>query len=171
MMPKFDGHAGGKFLARSGRRAERLRRGTCAWLAGAALAAVFGTLCTATHAETRVQGTRDAVVIETRTATVQEILEALHDRFGVGFSIPRDAGVLVTGRYEGRLNDVIVRMLDRHQVSYIVEHSGDSIGITVLGVGEPAITTGVGKPRSAENKSGFRRAPEERKKARSIPPD
>ena len=102
---------------------------------------------------------------------MQEIMEALHDRFGVGFSIPRDAGVLVTGRYQGKLKDVIARMLERHQVSYIVEHSGNSIGITVLGAGEPATTAAVGKPRSAENKSGFRRAPEERKKARSIPAD
>ena len=109
------------------------------------------------HAEIVLAGPADALQIEMRDASIQEVLTALGTNYGLRF---RSAGPLdrsVSGSFKGSLRRLVAQLLDRH--NYIVKSANGTLEVVVLGahdarpaapsVGFPAPPAGLAAPRPA----------------------
>jgi hypothetical protein len=99
---------------------------------GALLIGTFITvMAPATHAETRLMGQVDAIRIEVRDASLEEVFDALGASYGLRFRSVTPLGGRFSGTFEGPLLQVVARMLDRYD--YIVKKTDSVIDIAVLG--------------------------------------
>ncbi len=144
---------GGAAIERVGKRGEdKLTRSTliaspirgssptltsrAAIMLGVALAATP----TAALADAQVRGSAEAVTIEARNTSVEEILKALSGTFDVHYRSSANLQMRVTGNYEGSLQRVMKRILDGY--SYFVKSGDGRIDLTVLDA--PRITPSSG---------------------------
>jgi hypothetical protein len=85
-------------------------------------------------AEVRVAGEPEAVQVDARDASVEEVLAALGTSFGLQF---RGASTLerrITGTYRGSLQHVVRRLLDGYD--FIMKTNLDEIEVMVLSGGK-----------------------------------
>jgi hypothetical protein len=87
------------------------------------------------RAEVRVSGTADAVVIETRGATLDEVLKALQNSEKFRYYSDGALEGAVSGTYSGPLRRVVARLLDGH--NYVFRHSPNDLEVVIFGSGEP----------------------------------
>lgn len=98
------------------------------------------------RAEVRVAGEPEAVQVDARDASVEEVLAALGTSFGLQF---RGASTLerrITGTYRGSLQHVVRRLLDGYD--FIMKMNLDEIEVMVLSGGKAGETRAAGRPRS-----------------------
>src|SRR5262245_30810622 len=95
---------------------------------------------TAALADAQVRGSPEAVTIEARNTSVEEILKALSGTFDVHYRSSANLQMRLTGNYEGSLQRVMKRVLDGY--SYFVKTTDGRIDVTVLDAPRTAAATG-----------------------------
>lgn len=84
----------------------------------------------AAYAEVRVSGAANALTIETRGATLDEVLRALRLTFKFQY---QDTGTLhdvISGTYSGSLRSVVTRLLEGHD--FIMHGSSDDLSVGIV---------------------------------------
>src|SRR5258708_21179664 len=99
---------------------------------------------TAALADAQVRGSAEAVTIEARNTSVEEILKALSGTFDVHYRSSANLQMRVTGNYEGSLHRVMKRILDGY--SYFVKTGAGRIDLTVLAAPGAAPSSGASPP-------------------------
>jgi hypothetical protein len=99
---------------------------------------------TAALADAQVRGSPEAVTIEARNTSVEEILKALSGTFDVHYRSAANLQMRVTGNYEGSLPRVMKRILDGY--SYFMKSGDGRIDITVLDSPRTAPSSGASAP-------------------------
>jgi hypothetical protein len=99
---------------------------------------------TAALADAQVRGSPEAVTIEARNTSVEEILKALSGTFDVHYRSSANLQMRVTGNYEGSLQRVMKRILDGY--SYFVKSGDGRIDLTVLDAPRTAPSSGASAP-------------------------
>ncbi len=92
------------------------------------------------HADTRVRGTPQAVVVEAQDATIKEILVALEDAFKVKFRSAANLDKRLTGTYQGTLQQAVSHILKGY--TFVVKSGHEGLEITLLGDGKPVAMVG-----------------------------
>jgi hypothetical protein len=85
------------------------------------------------RAEVRVEGSVRAATIEATDASVDDVLAALHDRFGVSYRGPSNPTRRITGTFEGPLTRILPRMLSGYD--FVIRNNGGTLDIDVLSAG------------------------------------
>src|SRR5262249_37714668 len=122
-------------------------RGSSATLTSRAaimLGVALATAPTAALADAQVRGSPEAVTIEARNTSVEEILKALSGAFDVHYRSSANLQMRVTGNYEGSLHRVMKRVLDGY--SYFVKTADGRIDLTVLDAPRTAPSTDAPPP-------------------------
>ncbi len=86
-------------------------------------------------AETKVDGDAAAVRLQARDASVEEILAALHERFGMNYRGLPPATRCINAAFEGPLNRVVARVLDGYD--FVIKRDAATLDVVVLGGGSP----------------------------------
>jgi hypothetical protein len=128
-------------LTRSTLIASPVRWGSPALTSRAALmlGVALATAPTAALADARVRGNPEAVTIEARNTSVEEILKALGGAFDVHYRSSANLQMQVSGNYEGSLQRVMKRVLDGY--SYFLKTADGRIDVTVLDAPRAASST------------------------------
>ena len=84
-------------------------------------------------AETKVDGDAAAVKLQANDATVEEILAALHARYGVIYRGLPGATRRINATFEGPLNRVVAHVLDGYD--FVIKRNADTLDVVVLGGG------------------------------------
>jgi hypothetical protein len=123
-----------------------VRCGPPALTSGAAimLGVALAAAPTAALADAQVRGSRDAVTVEARNTSVEEILKALSGTFDVHYRSSANLQTRLTGNYEGSLQRVMRRVLDGY--SYFTKVGDGGIEITVLDANPNASSFGASPP-------------------------
>ena len=95
------------------------------------LAALLQAFAQPVRAEVRVSGQADAVIVETREASVEEVLAALRASFNLHYRISGALNRVMTGTYTGSLQRVIARLLEGH--NYVMQASAGGGELIVFG--------------------------------------
>jgi len=88
------------------------------------------------RAETAIEGEISAVRLQAHDASIDEILAALHARYGVSYRTRSALTQHVTADFEGPLNRVLARVLGGYD--YIIKTThGTQVDVFVLSTGSP----------------------------------
>ena len=98
------------------------------------LASLMFGLALPVHAEVHVSGVVDALTVETREASVEEVLSALRASFDLKYRTSDALNRLVSGTYTGSLQRVVARLVDGQNYVMRLSPSG-GVEIFVLGTG------------------------------------
>jgi hypothetical protein len=96
-----------------------------------ALAAALAVAPTSLFAEAQIQGSPEAVRIETQNTSIEEVLAALGNAFELRYRSSAKLGKQLSGIYEGSLQRVVTRMLEGYD--FVLRSNKGKIEITVLG--------------------------------------
>ena len=133
-------------------------------------ALLFGGAVTAfpAHAEIILEGPANALQIEMRDASVQDVLLVLGANYGLRFSSAAPLDRSVSGSFSGPLPRLVARLLDRY--NYIVKSANGTLEVVVLGardaapaapsVGFAVPSAGLAAPRPAPAAPVPRRSPQ-----------
>jgi hypothetical protein len=88
------------------------------------------------HAEVTVEGDAQAVRIEAREASVEEVLAALVKAFDLRIRSAAALDRRISGTYQGSLDSVISRVLNGYD--YVVKHAPVSMNVVIVGKSENA---------------------------------
>ena len=118
-----------------------IRCGSPAHTASAAIAlgAALAAASTTALADAQVRGSPDAVTVEARNTSVEDVLKALGGAFDVHYRSSTNLQARLTGHYEGSLQRVMKRVLDGY--SYFVKVGDGRIDLTVLDAPQTASST------------------------------
>ncbi len=97
------------------------------------LAALLSAVALPVHAEVRVSGNADALTVEMREASADEVLAALRASFNVQYRTFGAINRVVTGTYTGTLRQVLARLFDGQ--NYVIRPSTNGVEIAVFGPG------------------------------------
>jgi len=86
-------------------------------------------------AEIQVRGSPEAVTIEARDTSVEEILEALSHAFDMDYQSSVDLDKPLNGTYVGPLSRVLTRILQGY--NFVLKNDNGSIAVTVVGTPYP----------------------------------
>ena len=114
------------------------------------------------HAEVRVSGGADAVMIETRDATLEEVLRALQASFKFRYRSTRGLDRVINGTYSGSLPRAVTRLLEGH--NYVMQSSPNDLEVVIFVPGNPAqvtVPTGPAPLKECEYNFGGRVIPVE----------
>ncbi len=101
-------------------------------IAAAALfisAVLASVQASALGADVRVQGSEDAIRVEARDATGAEILAALAAHFALSYR-GATASERVSGTFEGPLNEIVKRVLDRY--NFVLTRRAGGLEVVVI---------------------------------------
>jgi hypothetical protein len=87
------------------------------------------------RAEVRITATADVVRVEAHDASVEEVLSALHDKFGVQYRSTEPLQARISGIYEGPLQRVVARLLAGYD--FFVKGQAGTITAVIIGRGAP----------------------------------
>jgi hypothetical protein len=82
-------------------------------------------------AETKVEGTAEALRIETSDSPIQEVLAALRDALKLEYRTSIQLDQTINGTYRGSLQRVLARVLDGYD--FILKNSSEKVELVVLG--------------------------------------
>jgi hypothetical protein len=105
-------------------------------------------LQTIAHAELLVDGSKDQVIVMADQASLNDVIDALGNRFNFKFRSSVALDVTVNGRYSGSLTSVLVRLLRSYDFVLAVGHNreSDPISIVVLGESNKVANTSALRP-------------------------
>ncbi|HXW72700.1 MAG TPA: hypothetical protein VEK34_14960 [Methylocella sp.] len=86
-------------------------------------------------AEVQITGDADAVQIEAREATVEEVLGALNEAFGLQYRSSRELSRSVSGTFSGSLREVVSRVLLLQGYNFVTESSAGRTMVAVYDFG------------------------------------
>ena len=109
-----------------------------------ALAIVLGICPTSAFPETQVRGSPEAVRIEAKNASIEEILTALRSSFGLQYQSTGKLEKQVTGTYAGPLQRVLVRLLEGND--FFLKTVDGRIEVTVLETRQPTLSAAASSP-------------------------
>jgi hypothetical protein len=92
----------------------------------------------AAPAQVRVEGRPESVHVEARDVPLQEVLSALHDRFGLQYRSDDTLETLKTGVFDGPLQRVAARILEGYDFAMKITPQG--IDVLVLRQNRPGQT-------------------------------
>jgi hypothetical protein len=95
------------------------------------LAAALSVAPTPLFAEAQVQGSPEAVRIETQNSSIEEVLTALGNTFELRYRSSANLAKQLSGTYEGSLQRVVARVLEGYD--FVLRNNKGKIEITVLG--------------------------------------
>jgi hypothetical protein len=123
-----------------------IRCGSPTLTAGAVimLGVALATAPTAALAEAQVRGSPEAITIEAKNTSVEEILAALSGAFDVHYRSSANLQTRLTGSYQGSLQRVMKRVLEGY--SYFVKTGDGAIDLTVLDAPRTAPAIGASPP-------------------------
>jgi hypothetical protein len=105
-------------------------------------------------AQVQVRGSSEAVTVEVRDASVEEVIATLSRTFGMDYHSPIDLDKRLYGTYVGPLSRVVMRILEGY--SFVLRTDKEGVVITIVGTPQaPAAHAAV----SALPASGDPRAP------------
>jgi hypothetical protein len=109
-------------------------------------------------AEAQIRGNPNAVSVEAKDASVEEILVALTNAFDVQFRSSANLEKRLTGTYEGTLQQVVAYVLRGY--NFVVKSGEKGVEITLLGTGK-TIAVGGASPAStvAARRAGIGEGP------------
>jgi hypothetical protein len=116
-----------------------IRCGSPAYTASAAIAFGVALAASAAFADAQVRGTPEAVVVEAKNTSVEEVLKAL-SAFDVHYRSSANLQTRLTGNYEGSLQRVMKRVLEGY--SYFVKIGDGRIDLTILDAPRTAPSAG-----------------------------
>jgi hypothetical protein len=96
-----------------------------------ALAAALTVAPTSLLAEAQIQGSPEAVRIETQNSSIEEVLAALGNAFDLRYRSSANLAKQLSGTYEGSLQRVVARVLEGYD--FVLRNNKGKIEITVLG--------------------------------------
>jgi hypothetical protein len=108
--------------------------------AAIALGVALAAAPSAALADAQVRGNPEAVTIEAKNTSVEEVLKALSGAFDVHYRASVNLQTRLTGNYQGSLQRVMKRVLDGY--SYFVKIGDGRIDLTVLDAPRGAPLTG-----------------------------
>jgi hypothetical protein len=108
--------------------------------AAIALGVALAAAPSAALADAQVRGSPEAVTVEAKNTSVEEVLKALSGAFDVHYHSSVNLQTRLTGNYEGSLQRVMKRVLDGY--SYFVKIGDGRIDVTVLDAPRAAPSTG-----------------------------
>jgi hypothetical protein len=111
-----------------------------------ALAAMLAIAPTSLLAEAQVQGSAEAVRIETQNSSIEEVLAALGNAFDVRYRSSANLAKQLSGTYEGSLQRVVARVLEGYD--FVLRNNKGKIEITVLGTRNAAAPAAVASTAS-----------------------
>jgi hypothetical protein len=82
-------------------------------------------------AETKVEGTAEALRLETSDSPIQEVLASLHDALKLEYRTSVQLDQSISGTYRGSLQRVLSRVLDGYD--FVLKNSSEKIELVVLG--------------------------------------
>ena len=101
-----------------------------------------------TNAETRLTGQVDAVRLEARDASIEDVLTALGATYGLRFSTQTPLGAHITGTFTGPLLKVVARVLEGYD--YVSKSTNGAVEVAVVGVvGDQAVPSPATPPAFA----------------------
>ena len=106
---------------------------------------------TSLFAGAQVQGSSEAVRIETQNTSIEEVLAALGDAFDLRYRSSTKLAKQLSGTYQGSLQRVVARVLEGYD--FILRSDKGKIEITVLGTRNAAPAAAVGSPTSNPSKA------------------
>jgi len=91
------------------------------------------------RAEIHLQGQIEAVSLKADDASVEDVLAALHARFGLVYRSTSALTRHITATFEGPLSRVLPRVLDGYD--FVIKNNGTTIEVVVLSAGSPRQAT------------------------------
>ena len=85
----------------------------------------------ATNAETRLTGQVDAIRMEARDASIEDVLTALGATYGLRFRTETPLGAHITGTFTGPLVKVVAQVLDGY--NYVSKSANGIVEVAVVG--------------------------------------
>jgi hypothetical protein len=82
-------------------------------------------------AEVSARGTPEMARVDVKDASLEEVLTALKNAYGVSYRSEVSLGTSISGTYEGPLSQVIARLLDG--MNYVVEKTGNNFRVAIVG--------------------------------------
>jgi hypothetical protein len=133
--------------------------------AAIALGVALAVVPTLVLAETQIRGKPEAVRVEAKNASIEEILTALTNAFNVRFRSSADLDKRLTGTYEGSLQQVVAHILRGYD--FFAKSGETGLEITLLGSGKavtaiaalPTTKSAADASRSSPVDSGEQRPP------------
>jgi hypothetical protein len=121
-------------------------------------------------AEVSAQGTPEIAHVEVKNASLEEVLRALHDAYGLAYRSDVALDTRISGTYEGPLSQVIARLLDG--ANYVITKSGNNFRVVIVaGAGSQPIPPVAAMPTPAPGAtSGGTAAPAFQMPAGLFPP-
>lgn len=107
-------------------------------------------------AETKVEGTAEALRVET-TDSIQEVLTSLRDALNIEYRTSIELSQPISGTYRGSLSRVLGRVLDGYD--FVLKNSDEKMELVVLGrkgtaaTSQPTGNPGASTDQSASSKS------------------
>jgi hypothetical protein len=102
----------------------------------------------ATNAETRLTGQVDAIRMEARDASIEDVLSALGATYGLRFSTQTPLGAHITGTFTGPLLKVVAQVLGGYD--YVSKSTNGAVEVAVVGVvGDHAVPSPATSPSFA----------------------
>ena len=92
------------------------------------------------HAGVSVQGTPEAVRIEVEKASIEDVLQALHETYGLTYTSKIRLGKEISGTYDGPLSKVLALLL--RGTNFVLTHSGDTLQVVIISAPGKAETAG-----------------------------
>jgi hypothetical protein len=102
-----------------------------------ALAVVFAICPTSAFSETHVRGNPEAVLLETNNSSIEEVLTALGNSFGLHYQSPAKLEKQISGSYEGSLKRVLARILEGND--FVLKTIDGQVHVTVLASRQPTV--------------------------------
>jgi hypothetical protein len=121
-------------------------------------------------AEVSAQGTPEVAHVEVKNASLEEVLRALHDAYGLAYRSDVALDARINGSFEGPLSQVIARLLDG--TNYVLTKSGNNFRVVIVaGAGSQPIPPMAAMPAPASaGASGGKPAPTFQMPAGFFPP-
>jgi hypothetical protein len=114
------------------------------------------------HAEVRIFGEADALKVEARNATVDEVLRALQGSYKFRFQSSRTLSNPVSGTYTGPLPRIVTRLLEGYD--YVMRRSAGDVQVSIISADQPVAQRQqrqIEPPKDCKYDDGFRVIPVE----------
>ena len=110
-------------------------------------AGILMLMASVAHAAVATEGSAESIRIEVQNASLEEVLGALHDGYGLSYSSKVPLERQVSGTYEGSLARVVGLLLK--DMNYVLAHQGQTLHVTITSAAERQGTVGATPPPAA----------------------
>jgi len=113
------------------------------------LATFVQVLSTSVRAEIQVTGGSEAITVEVKEASVEEVLIALKKAYGLQYGSSANLSRSISGTFAGSLQQVVSRVLSLQGYDFIAETSAQGVIVAVYGKSTAPVSTVAVAPQVA----------------------